>query len=60
MIILVGWIFFSTTLGMGIVAILGASAFLTNHLPVTLAVLAVRSLRVRGRPASRTGTAERR
>ena len=28
LMVLVGWIFFSTTLGMGIVAILGASAFL--------------------------------
>jgi sodium-dependent dicarboxylate transporter 2/3/5 len=32
LIILTGWIFFSTTLGMGIVAILGASAFLITGL----------------------------
>ncbi len=32
LLILAGWIFFSTTLGMGIVAILGASAFLITGL----------------------------
>jgi len=32
LIILTGWVFFSTTLGMGIVAILGASAFLITGL----------------------------